>query len=79
MLSVIIEWDTFVEKNNDHLQKPINQAFFFNIFVKTQQAKNSQNFKTQAKFLPKLTNFCQNSPIFVENSVFRQKYRIFTT
>ena len=36
----------------------LGQAFFFNIFVKTQQAENSQNFKTQAKFLPKLANFC---------------------
>ena len=34
------------------------RLFFFNIFVKTQQAENSQNFKTQPKFLPKLANFC---------------------
>ena len=43
-------------------------GFFFNIFVKTQQAENSQNFKTQAKFLPKLKFFAKT-----------QNYRIFTT
>ena len=36
----------------------VYSGFFFNIFVKTQYAENSQNFKTQPKFLPKLAHFC---------------------
>ena len=43
----------------------LDQAFFFNIFVKTQLRQNSQNFKTQPNFSLKLK-------IFVQNSNFRQ-------
>ena len=41
----------------------IVQAYFFNILPKTQQFKNSRNFKTQPIFSPKLSKFVQNSKI----------------
>ena len=75
--TLLVKWSKsnqcFVRSQAIYQLKQIGiiSGFFFNIFVKTQLRQNSQNYKTQPNFSPKLKIFSQNSD-FRQQS--RQKY-----